>query len=326
MSKSDSLGDRMKSNFEVRTRTFLPRRTNTIIRLDGRAFHSYTRGLQRPYDLDFMSDMDETAKFLCENIQGCKLAYVQSDEISLLLTDFEDITTEAWFDGNVQKMVSISAAMAAAKFNQLRTKRAVHKPYIEDIMMAWRAAGMSWEEIDKLRKSEPYNRYPKYAGSMSQYAEVVPKMIEAGHISSDALIESRLEEANKLAFFDSRVFTIPDPVEVQNYFVWRQQDATRNSVQMAAQSMFSHNELQGVSCNQLQEKMWAEKQVNWNDYPAGFKRGRCVIEETYMKDVPSSKSGRADYSQPQVERKRWIIEEPPIFTQDRDYIRRRISK
>ena len=326
MSKSDSLGDRMKVNFEVRTRTFLPRRTNTIIRLDGKAFHTYTRGLERPYDLDFMSDMDETAKFLCENIQGCKLAYVQSDEISLLLTDFEDITTEAWFDGNVQKMVSISASMAAAKFNQLRTMRSPHNTYIEDIMMEWRASGMSWEEIDKLRKSDPYNRLPKYSGSNNQFMTMLTKARDARIVSTESFIEEYQKEVNKLAFFDSRVFTIPDPIEVENMFIWRQQDATRNSIQMAAQSMFSHKELQGVTCNQLQEKMWTEKQVNWNDYPEGFKRGRCVVKETYMADIPSSKSGRTDYSQLQAERTRWKIEAPPIFTQDRDYIRRRFSK
>jgi tRNA(His) 5'-end guanylyltransferase len=288
MSKSDSLGDRMKVNFEVRTRTFLPRRTNTIIRLDGKAFHTYTRGLERPYDLDFMSDMDETAKFLCENIQGCKLAYVQSDEISLLLTDFEDITTEAWFDGNVQKMVSISASMAAARFNQLRFGRLMI-PKIDEV---------------RARHTEFGNKY--------DWAHLV--------VDINPLIYG------KLAFFDSRVFTIPDPIEVENMFIWRQQDATRNSIQMAAQSMFTHKEMHGVNCNQLQEKMWTEKQVNWNDYPEGFKRGRCVVKETYMADIPSSKSGRTDYSQLQAERTRWKIEAPPIFTQDRDYIRRRFSK
>lgn len=118
--KKDSLGDRMKEFYENRTRIFLPRRTYTMIRVDGKAFHTYARGLERPFDYPFIQDMDETAMFMCENIQGAQLAFVQSDEISILLTDFKKLTTDAWFDGNVQKMTSISASLATAKFNQLR--------------------------------------------------------------------------------------------------------------------------------------------------------------------------------------------------------------
>lgn len=122
MDKSD-LGNRMKNSYEKRTKNFLPRRTYTIIRLDGKAFHTYTKGLKRPFDMGFINDMNETAKYLCENIQGCKFAYVQSDEISLLLTDFDKITTDAWYDGNIQKIVSVSASLATAFFNKLRIKR-----------------------------------------------------------------------------------------------------------------------------------------------------------------------------------------------------------
>ena len=111
----------MKEYYEDRTRIYLPRRTYTIIRIDGKAFHTYTRGLQRPFDERFIQDMDETACYLCKNIQGVKFGFVQSDEISLLLTDFDAITTDAWFDGNIQKMASVSASMATAKFNELRS-------------------------------------------------------------------------------------------------------------------------------------------------------------------------------------------------------------
>ena len=120
MAKFDTLGDRMKSSYENRTKYYLPRRTYTIIRIDGKAFHTYTRGLERPFDLKLISDMDETAAFLCKNIQGAKLAFVQSDEISILLTDFETINIDAWFDGNIQKIVSVSASIATAKFSELR--------------------------------------------------------------------------------------------------------------------------------------------------------------------------------------------------------------
>ena len=120
MNKKDSLGDRMKCYYENITRYNLPRRTFTVIRIDGKAFHSYTKGLDRPFDVKFISDMDSTACYLCDNIQGAKLAFVQSDEISIILTDFEKLTTDAYFGGNIQKIASITASMATAKFNQLR--------------------------------------------------------------------------------------------------------------------------------------------------------------------------------------------------------------
>lgn len=118
-----TLGDRMKNNYEVRTRQYLTRRTPTIIRLDGQAFHTYTKGLNRPFDEGLMEDMVETTKYLCQNIQGVKCGYTQSDEITLLLTDYDTFETQAWFDYQVQKIVSISASMASAKFNQLRQDR-----------------------------------------------------------------------------------------------------------------------------------------------------------------------------------------------------------
>src|SRR5262249_45011362 len=116
----DALGDRMKSQYENRAKTFLPRRTYTVIRIDGKAFHSYTRGLDRPYDQRLMDDMTATAGFLCQEIAGARLAYCQSDEISVILTDFDKVSTQAWFDGGAQKITSVSASLATAKFNELR--------------------------------------------------------------------------------------------------------------------------------------------------------------------------------------------------------------
>lgn len=140
---------RMKNNYESRSRTFLTRRVPVIIRLDGKAFYTYTRGLDKPFDEGLIEDMQNTTKYLCENIQGVKLGYCQSDEISLLLTDYDKLTTDAWFDYKVQKMVSISASMATAKFNQLRLIRFTkyneevcgnHPDYLMDV------EGVIWHE------------------------------------------------------------------------------------------------------------------------------------------------------------------------------------
>jgi len=119
----DELGDRMKSHYEDRTRIKLPRRTYTVIRIDGKAFHTFTKGLNQPFDDGLMEDMNATAEYLCKNIQGAKLGFVQSDEISVLMTDFDNLQTDAWFDGNIQKIVSVAASMATSKFNHLRLKR-----------------------------------------------------------------------------------------------------------------------------------------------------------------------------------------------------------
>lgn len=121
------LGQRIVEFYEDRTKQFLMRRMITIIRLDGKAFSKFTSHLNKPFDDGFSEDMDATAVYLCENIQGAKFAYTQSDEISIVLTDFDHLETNAWFDNNIQKMVSVAASLATAKFNQLRTFRGENK-------------------------------------------------------------------------------------------------------------------------------------------------------------------------------------------------------
>ena len=116
--KKDSLGDRMKSFYETSSKTKLVRRMPVAIRIDGEHFHTFTRGFKKPFDAILMETMQETMKYLCENIQGCVLGYTQSDEITLILQDYKTLTTEAWFDYEVQKLCSISASMATMKFNK----------------------------------------------------------------------------------------------------------------------------------------------------------------------------------------------------------------
>ena len=118
MKKYDALGERMKG-YENVTRTHLMRRCPVIIRIDGKAFHTFTRGFQKPFDSILVQSMQETMKYLCENIQGCVLGYTQSDEISLVLVDYLRLNSCAWFDNNIQKMASVAASMATMKFNQV---------------------------------------------------------------------------------------------------------------------------------------------------------------------------------------------------------------
>ena len=102
--KKDSLGDRMKLNYENRSKTYLTRRTPVIIRLDGVAFHTLTRGFVKPFDKRLMETMQEVTLALCKEIQGCVLGYTQSDEITLVLVDYKSLDSEAWFDYGIQKI------------------------------------------------------------------------------------------------------------------------------------------------------------------------------------------------------------------------------
>lgn len=112
-----SLGDRMKG-YENITRNHLISRMPVILRLDGRAFHTFTKGFVKPYDTTFAKTMEATMKYLCENIQGCVFGYTQSDEITLVLVDYQGLNTSSWFDNNIQKMVSVAASMATLEFNR----------------------------------------------------------------------------------------------------------------------------------------------------------------------------------------------------------------
>lgn len=280
MSKYDSLGTRMKSYYENPYRLYLPRRQPMIIRLDMKCGHSFTRGFNRPFDNIFIESIQKTAKYLCENIEGSRISYQQSDEISLLLTDYDKIETQAWFDKNLQKMCSIAASMATLAFN--------------------RAFDENCKEVEDLIKREEEN--------LSFHAPEILNIYEPLYLAYK-------KASLKGAMFDARCFVLPKE-EVCNYFIWRQNDCTRNSIQMVAQANFSHKQLQNKSCDELQEMLWQEKNINWNDFSTVEKRGSCCVKDG-IKTIIDKRTGE------EKERKTWIVDtEIPIFSQDRNYIER----
>lgn len=263
--RNDSLGDRMK-RYENVPKVNLVRRMPVIIRLDGKAFHTFTRGFAKPFDPVLMQTMNETMKYLCENIQGCVLGYTQSDEITLVLVDYQTLTSDAWFDNAVEKMCSIAASMATMAFNN-----------------AFRVAVDEWfvKECEKDDSTNFWKLNETYA------------------------------KRKGTALFDARAFNIPKE-EVMNCLVWRQQDATRNSIQAVGQSQFSHKQLMGKSCNQIQDMLFTERGINWNDYPVSCKRGTCCVKR--FVDVKSDDGTM-------VQRKKWMLDSNiPIFNQQPDYI------
>lgn len=272
--KNDSLGDRMKG-YENISRAYLTRRVPVIIRLDGKAFHTFTRGLDKPFDKSLMKIMQLTMHYLCSNIQGCVFGYTQSDEITLVLTDYATIKTDAWFGYNVQKMASVSASMATMEFNRLFRKE------FEDMVLEW-------------------------APDREDLAPLEARI-------------AKLRDKQFKACFDARCFSVPVD-EVCNCLIWRQQDATRNSIEAVGQANFSHKQLMGKSCNEIQDMLFKEKGVNWNDFPTDCKRGsacyRVVSEEEI--DDPRNPGNKIT-----VQRKRWVVDIGiPIFSQDRQFVER----
>ena len=269
MSLNDNLGTRMKTYYEQIPKTKLMRRCPVAIRIDGKAFHTFTRGFQKPFDGVLVKSMQRTMKYLCENIQGCVFGYTQSDEITLILLDYQTLDTDAWFDYEVQKMCSIAASMATMAFN---------KYFIKEINENY--------DVDNPFRPEAERKQ----------------------------INIYLNAAEKGAMFDARVFNIPKE-EVTNLVYWRQLDAARNSVQMVGQANFSHNELQGKSCKDIQDMLITQKGINWNDFPAYLKRGSACIKKEVQDE-------RIDIKDGAYLRAKWEIDldMPMLKGDDRKYL------
>lgn len=234
-----SLGDRMKEYEAVTTSATLTRRVPTILRLDGRAFHSISRKLASPYDEVFHECMCIATANLCKSVQGSRFAYHFSDEISILLIDYEKVETEPYFGYSLQKIVSVTASACTSFF----ASACVDK-------------GVSW--------------------------------------------------CTPFPMFDCRAFNIPQD-DVVNYFLWRQQDCTRNSIQTLARTMYSHKQLFNADTSKMQDMMM-EKGVNWNKSPTRFKRGIGMFNGV----AGTGKGWVADY-------------ETPMFSKDRVYIDRWVN-
>lgn len=276
MANKDSLGDRMKENYEARFKYKLLRRTPVIVRIDGKSFHTWARGFNKPFDRVLSNAMDRTMYQLCENIQGCVFGYTQSDEITLVLNDYRTLDASAWFDNEVQKICSVAASMATAYFN-MSFKSEVSKFY----EVLYNCAGTDGES---LKKTYYIDDFAKAEQLYAKYAKCLEKP----------------------AMFDARCFNIPES-ETVNCIVWRQQDCSRNSIEMVGRTYFSDKELFKKNCSNIQDMLMEKYNVNWNDFPVRYKRG-CAC---YKRCV-----GNGD-----ICRDEWYVDyDMPIITQDREYV------
>lgn len=252
--------------YEKVTDQKLIRRMPVIIRLDGRSFHTFTRGFKKPFDDILIDSMQKTALYLCKNVQNCVLAYTQSDEISLLLIDYKDFDTQPWFDNRIQKIVSTSAALATMKFKEVFENN-IEKFGYENIP-DWDMGGTNeW-----------------LTGQQQEDLKYIQNLYFA--------IE------NKYRGFDSRCFNLSKD-EVANYFFWRQQDCIRNSIQMVGQANFSQKELQNKSTADIKEMLHDQKDIDFdNDFSIVKQCGTCVKcdEYWYIDDnIPTFKKEGREY-------------------------------
>lgn len=253
MSKCD-LSDRMKG-YEEAARTSFPKRLPLIIRVDGKAFGKLTAKLKKPgepFHAGFTSIMNQVAVALCEEIQGAQIAYVQSDEVSVLIHGYKKFNSGVWFDNQCQKIVSVAASIAAATFT-----------------------------VESYKLSMNLNTYQK-------------------------------------AYFDARAFVVPEN-DVVNYFVWRQTDAIRNSINMLGRSHFSHTQCDSKSCSDIQS-MLESKNISWDALPDGIKRGRCIIKSKELYTLPSSALYRDNTTNNQIMRSVWKTQDSLVFSQNRNLI------
>lgn len=239
MSSRDSLGDRMKA-YEDAYRIKLIKRAPKIIRIDGKAFHTYLADAKKPYDLLVAEAMTKAATRVIKEIGGtARFAYIQSDEASIVLNDGLDLETQAWFDNNLQKIVSVSASIFTATFNK---------------EFAW----------------------------------------------------SRKDTA--LAFFDSRLLLLPDTNELNNYLVWRQQDAMRNSIQQYGRYYFSSKQLHEKSCVEIKKMLKEEHNFEWEKAEQWTTHG-IIAEKDSVNNITHEVN----------------ISPSPLFTQNRQYILERYN-
>lgn len=254
-----NLGDRMKLYEAVTTSAALLRRVPVLLRIDGRCFKTFSRKLESPYDEVFHECMCKATMDVCKMVQGARLAYHFSDEVSILVVDYQTIDTDPYFGYCLQKVLSVTASAFTAKF-------------------------------------------------------------------ADACHERQVTWCSPIPQFDCRAFNLPRD-EVSNYFLWRQQDCTRNSIQTLARTMFSHKQLNGVNSSKMQDLMM-EKGENWNNQPTRIKRGISIL-----KMYGENEGGWcADYEAPIFSKNRsyvegWVTAEPEFMpeTHSKCYLRQEVD-
>ena len=234
--KTDTLGDELKTQEREEAGRKLEGKLPIMVRLDGKAFHTYTKGLKRPFDERLSHIMRKTTAWLVENTHA-KMGYTQSDEITLAFFSEGASNEQPLYDGKIQKLTSVISSMCTAKFNQLAQSD-------------------------------------------------IP------------------EKKEKFAYFDARAWNVPDLETVAKVFFWREEDAVKNSITMAASAVYSHKQLHGIG-SQEKIKMLSDKKIDYYTYPNFFQRGSYFgrilhFEEISEEHQSFQKTGETHYLRSRV--------------------------
>lgn len=286
--KKDSLGDRQKQYELVQEHYLVPKMT-FIVRVDGKAFHTYTRGFKKPFDSLMGDTMLEVTKHLCEDIPGAVFGYTQSDEITIVCRYTDRIVSQAWYGGRVEKIIAITASKATRYFNKIFTEKT-----------------MEFSMKCKKESAEVCKAIGKYGKDSTEVKELQSKM----DLDNEKLCKTYIRKMGN-AEFDSRVFNVPE-WDCINNVIWRQQDATRNSVEMVGHVHFSAKQLNKVNVDNLKYKLLTEKGIDWEtDFNTYQKFGACCFKVKELKET----RGKT------VERTRWHIDkvENKVIQDNRDW-------
>lgn len=268
--KKDDFGNRMKS-YENGNKNFLENKKPVIVRLDGRAFHTYTKTLDKPFDKSFQNAMIKSSIEVASQMENFRFGYTQSDEVSFLMLETND-ESQSWFNNNQQKISTISASLMTSYFRDKMVSE-IEKNLTKDIIIS-----DVEKELTKNKKSK------------NIYNKDVLKMLKSGDDYSDAILDTVKRSyvnfyKNYIAVFDGRSFNIPFGPEVVNYFLWRAKDWERNSINMVGRNFFSAKAL-NKKCKQDVFNMLLEKGVNYDtDYDNICKYGTFFYKKNEKIEV-----------------------------------------
>ena len=286
----DSLGDRQKQ-YEISSETQLVPKMPIIIRIDGKAFHTYTRGMVKPFDEVLGTAMKKTMQALCKDVHTCIFGYTQSDEITLVLKLPDRIRSQAYMNRRAQKIVSLTASKATRYFNKFFIEEVWNFVKYNDKLSLDLAAAIGKYGVDSERVKEIQNKI---------------------NLDYDRLYKVYYKRIGN-AEFDSRAFNVPE-WDCINNIIWRQQDAIRNSVEMVGHVHFSANQLHKVNVEGIKSMLKEQKGIDWEkDFTTYQKMGACCYK---VAEERIGKNGK------KVLRGRWKTDEDmPIIQENREWFR-----
>ena len=310
MKLNDSYGERMKS-YEEKYNLRLEKKEPVIIRIDGRAFHTWTKDLKKPFDTVFITSMQNTMKELCSNVEGCVFGYTQSDEITLVLVDYATEEQSSWFDYRIQKICSVVSSMATKYFAESFLFLA-NDCYVTEIC----------GDIENPEDKAIFCVSDDFDGDPIELEEIQEELedlgLEAETVAIDSYYITLMQKTDNMPCFDARCYNVPID-EVCNAVYWRQMDAVRNSVQAVGQANFSAKELFKKSIPDIKEMLKGMKDpVDWDeDIPIFLQRGSACRKVKKYELSEKTINGLPQF----IEKNEWEIDfKIPLLKDDRAYL------